>query len=149
MLERIMARFIDTYHTRNSLFDSFDRVSETSLVLRWKNGDNMNDIAVYVGFIVKGANEPILITINNFDLPNFSGAHAAGVEACNQINNDDLVKFYIDEDEDAIAQASLFFNAYKIPCDFSPELVLTVATTVALAVDDAYPILQRAKFTRR
>ena len=115
------------------------------VVFKWNGGDNLNDINIYVSVssLESGA---VMATISCYDFPNFSNHYAKGVLACNQLNNDELVRYFIDDEGDAGASLSILFNAYGVPSNFYPEQVLITAAMMALSADDAYAVFEKAKW---
>ena len=76
-----------------------------------------------------------------YDFPNFSDNYYAGLAACNKLNDDELVKYYIDDEGDAVSSTVLLFNSHNIESGFNPEMVLIAASSMALSADDAYAVL--------
>ena len=128
----------------NTLFDDYDIPNENTVVLKM-DGENLDNIGIYVSFNVMESGA-YLVSLGCYDLPNFSKHYAAGIEACNRLNDEELVKYYIDDEKDAVCHTTLLFNAYGVTSAFSPEQVLICATMMASSVDDAYPILEKAKW---
>ena len=127
-----------------TLFSDYDD-SHESIIRVTYNGDNLSEINVYVSFSLMD-DGTMMANVGNYDLPNFSSNLAAGYKACNKANDDEMIKFYIDDDCDAVTQVTLIFNGYGISHDFSAEQVLCAAVQTALAVDSAYPMFQSAKW---
>ena len=134
--------FLETLRRDNQLFDALDDSGEI-IRLDWREGDNLEEISIYVSFKVLD-NGTEMAHIGCYDLPNFSDRFDKGVRICNQLNDDELVKYYIDDEGDAVTTTTLLFSSCGVTAQFSPELVLAYANTTALSVDDAYPILARA-----
>ena len=136
--------FISTLRRHNQIFDNLDESNENSLRLTWNGGDNLDEIDIFVNFSVLESGA-LMAHIGCYDLPNFSDCYDRGVRVCNQLNDDELVKYYIDEEGDAVTTTTLLYNSHGVPSEFSPEQVLSYANTTATSVDDVYPILINAK----
>ena len=143
-VETMRELFIRAVKRDNRVFEGYDATNEKTIKLTM-NGENLHEIDIFVSFscMDDGA---MLAHIGCYDLPNFANHFEKGVRACNQLNDDEIVKYNIDDEYDAIASISLLYNAHGIPSEFSPEQVLTYATIMATSVDDAYPVLERAKW---
>ncbi len=141
--EHLKELFIDAFNKENLAFNEID-TSHDSLVVLTAKGDNLEEINVYISFAIN-SDGSILSNIGCYDFPNFIGCEEAGYRACNQLNNDEWVKYYIDKDGDAVAYAVVLFNGYEINNEFSPEQILSVATIMKLSADYAYPVLKEAK----
>ena len=137
----IRRRFIEAIESKNSLFDSYNDSNENTIVLTWNGGDNADEIEIYVSFKIMD-DDAVLASISCYDFPNFTDNYYAGLAACNKLNDDELVKYYIDEDGDAVSNTVLLFNSHNIESDFDPNLVLIAATTMAMSADDAFPVLE-------
>ena len=137
--------FIRTLNRNSDFYRDYEELNE-KIVRVVFSGENINEIAVLVNFGVTDSGTQI-VNISCYDLFNYDDKYAAGVLACNEANDEGLIKYYIDEDNDVVAQSTLLFNAYGIPSQFSPELVLSQALMVALSVDDEYPIFAKAKWS--
>ena len=142
--ELLKSIFIETLKAKNTIFDDFNSPNENTVTLK-ASGENLDEISIYITFSVMESGA-YLISIGCYDLPNFSKHYDIGVKTCNQLNDDELVKYYIDEDGDAVSHTTLLFNAYSVTSDFSAEQVLICATMMATSVDDTYPILEKAKW---
>ena len=134
--------FLETLREKNQLFDELDDSNEI-IRLDWREGDNLDEISIYVSFKVLDDGTE-MAHVGCYDLPNFSDRFDKGVRICNQLNDDELVKYYIDDEGDAVTTTTLVFGACGVSVRYSPELVLTYANLTALSVDDAYAILSRA-----
>lgn len=143
--ENMINMVIQTLKAENKVFNDYDLPRDEMLVLKGE-GENINEINIYVSITVVDSGS-IVVSINCYDLPNFSNCYEKGLRACNQLNDDELVKYYIDDEYDATANATLIFNGYGISNQFSPQQVLCNATMMALSVDDAYAVLERAKWS--
>lgn len=137
--------FIRALKREDTIFENYDEAKENMVVLCMK-GDNLDEVNVYVSFseLDSGA---MLCHIGCYDLPNFSKHYAIGIKTCNDLNDDTNARFYIDSDGDAVVSMSVFFNAYGIYSEYVPEQVLTYATMIAINADNAYPILEKAKWS--
>lgn len=127
-----------------TLFSDYDDSHENIIRVTY-NGDNLSEINVYVSFSVMD-DGTMMVNVGNYNLPNFSNNLIAGYKACNKANDDEMIKFYIDDEGDAVTQFTLLFNAYGISDDFSAEQALCAAVQTALAVDSVYPLFQSAKW---
>ncbi len=143
-VETMKNSVISVFNCNSTFFNDYDDSNDTTLVFK-ASGDNLDDINIYTSFREMD-NGAILVSMGCYDLPNFSKQLAVGYATCNQLNDDELVKYYIDDDGDAVAQRTLIFNGYGVSSTFSPEQVLISATMMALSVDDAYAVLERAKW---
>ena len=143
MTAQLISALINSYSNGNTIFDSCEQRSENMLLFNWSGGDNLDEIGIFVTIKILDSGA-VLASIGCYDLPNFSGNRQAGIVACNQLNNDELVTYCIDDEDDASAQLTILFNSYNIASYFSPEQVLIAATMMAYSVDDAYPILEDA-----
>jgi hypothetical protein len=139
------SEFIRTLLRNDEFYRSYEELNEKIVRIVF-SGENINEIAVLVSFGVTDSGTQI-VNISCYELFNYEDKYAAGILACNQANDEGMIKYYIDEDKDVVAQSTLLFDAYGLPSHFSPELVLSQALMVALSVDDEYPIFARAKWS--
>ena len=138
MMKRL---FVRALQTEDHIFSDYD-ASDDSTVVVTMNGDNLSTINLYISFnCTDGGSMQVLI--NNFDLPNFSDNKVAGILTCNKCNDDELVKYYIDDEDDTVVQCVLMYNAYDISSEYSAGQVLIHATTMALSVDEVYPLFRQ------
>lgn len=135
---------VEALKEENSVFDRYDDSKDNTLVLYYE-GDNLSEIGIYISFRTMDSGA-YLVSMGCYDLPNFSKHYQAGIQACNKLNDDEMMKYYIDSDGDAVTNMALMFNAYGVSNDFSPKQVISFAVMMALSVDDAYPVLERAKW---
>ena len=136
--------FIQTLIENDFLFASFEERNEHTIKITFR-GDNLKEIDILVT-ILEAGEDSILTSVSCYDLFNFEDKYAAGLVACNKANDDSVVKFYIDEDNDTVVRSTLLFNGYAIDAEFNPGIVLTQALQIKLAVDDEYPNFAKAKF---
>lgn len=144
-IQAMKTEFLRALLRNQNCYESHEELSEKIIRVVF-SGDNLNEIPVLVSFGVTDSGTQI-VNISCYALFNYEDKYAAGILACNQANDEGLIKYYIDEDKDVVAQSTLLFDAYGIPSHFSPELVLSQALMVALSVDDEYPIFARAKWS--
>ena len=123
---------------------SYETRGDSSVSIAF-DGDNLDKIEVHVAFVTT-EDGTMGAVINCFDLFNFKDKLAEGLMACNQANDDELIKYYLDSDYDVVACSAVTFNAVGVECAFIPELVLTEAMLVALSVDETYPTFAKAKW---
>ena len=136
--------FVDVLDKYDDAYSSYAVMNEKTVKVTFA-GENLSEIDCMVSFTVLDSGT-MMAVINNFDLLNFEDKYAEGVLACNQASNDGMVSYYIDEENDAVAEFTMMFNAFGIPSQFSPEQVLGSVISMAMDVDDAYPIFAKAKF---
>lgn len=144
-IQAMKSEFIRTLLRNDEFYRSYEELNEKIVRIVF-GGENINEIAVLVSFGVTDSGTQI-VNISCYELFNYEDKYAAGILACNQANDEGMIKYYIDEDKDVVAQSTLLFDAYGLPSRFSPELVLSQALMVALSVDDEYPIFARAKWS--
>lgn len=137
--------FVDVLDKYDDAYDSYAVMNEKTVKVTFA-GDNLNQIDIMVSFTVLESGT-MMAVLDNFDLLNFEDKYAEGVLACNQASNDGMVAYYIDEENDAVAEFTMMFSAFGIPSQFSPEQVLSNAIMLAMDVDDAYPIFAKAKWS--
>lgn len=137
--------FVDVLNRYDEAYGSYAVMNEKTVKVTFE-GDNLSEIDCMVSFSVLSSGT-MMVVINNFDLPNFEGNLAAGVLACNEASNEGMVSYYVDEDNDAVAEFTLMYNSFRIPSQFSPEQVLGSVISLAMDVDDAYPIFGKAKWS--
>ncbi len=103
------------------------------------SGDNMQSIPVYVFFDEDG--DP-LVTFKCWDIANFKSKTAAGMLACNTMNNEyRWVKFYIDDDCDVICSCDAYIDAGTCGSE-----CLSLVQRVVSICDKAYPTFMRALY---
>ena len=141
-----LTHVVEMMQSTNCIFDTYEFSNDDMIVLRWRGGDNLNEINIYVSVRTMDSGS-ILVSMSCYDFSNFSNHYAKGLIACNQLNNDELVKYYIDEEGDAASHTTLLFNAYGVSSSFSPEQVLITASMMALSADDAYAVLEKSKWS--
>ena len=137
--------FVNVLDRYDEAYDSYAVMNEKTVKVTFA-GDNLNEIDCMVSFSVLNSGT-LMVVINNFDLPNFEGNITSGVLACNQAANDGMVSYYVDEDNDAVAEFTLMYNSFGVPSQYSPEQVLGSVISLAMDVDDAYPIFGKAKWS--
>ena len=137
--------FLRTLNRYDDFYSSYEELNEKIVRIVF-SGENLNEIPVLVSFGVTDSGTQI-VNISCYALFNYEDKYAAGILACNQANDEGMIKYYLDEDKDVVAQCTLLFDAYGIPSQFSPELVLSQALMVGLSVDDEYPIFAKAKWS--
>jgi hypothetical protein len=125
---------------RTTIFDSFDQYKTDNGVQLSFTGENLKDITIHVMFACTDGGTPFA-NVSCYDLPSFTGALFAGYKVCNELNCDELVKYYIDEDDDAVSHGVLVFDEDN----YAADLVLQLATMTAFSVDESYPKLLMAK----
>ena len=140
-VEMMKKLFVRTLQVEDHIFDTYDDSDPSTVVLNM-TGDNLNEISLYVSFTCMN-NGSMQVLINNFDLPNFSDNKVAGILTCNKVNDDELVKYYIDDEDDTVVQCVLMYNAFDIASEFSAAQVLIHATSMALSVDEVYPLFMQ------
>lgn len=145
-VENMKKMFIIEYEEENSVFCGCREFKEETLALEYK-GESLESCDIYVSFLSNDDGTSIA-TVFCYDLPNFSTCFEAGLRACNQLNDQEFVKYYIDDDGDAVASAVLTFEMHGIKNLFSPQQILAIATTMALSVDIAYGVFEKEKWTR-
>ncbi len=136
--------FIRTLKRENEFFERYDD-SRDDMVSLYVEGDNMEQIEIMISFS-RLNNGSLMVHVACYDLPNFSSRLEAGYRLCNALNDDELVKYYIDDDGDLVTTNCLFYNAYGVSCDYSPEETLILATVTATSVDEVYPKAQKARW---
>lgn len=137
--------FIRTLIENDHLYASFEERNEHTINITF-HGENLKDINVSVTCIEAG-DDAIVASVTCYDLFNFEDKYSAGLIACNKANEDNMmVKFYIDEDNDVVVKTTLLFNGYGVDAEFNPGVVFTLALQVMLSVEDEYPNFAKAKF---
>lgn len=101
------------------------------------SGDNLKSIPVYVFFDKDG--DPI-ISLKCWDISNFKGKEARGINACNNLNNQyRWVKFRLDDDADIVASIDAYIDDYT-----GGETCLKLVKRMVNIVDEGYPTFARA-----
>ena len=133
--------FIEVLKEENKAFSNFDATRPNAVILSCR-GENLESFSICVTFVSNpdGASTAI---VNCFDLPNLARHVDAGLRAVNKLNDDEMVKYYIDPRGDVIASSATVFNAYGISNGFSAHQVLASATIMALSIDTAYLSLSK------
>ena len=99
-------------------------------------GDNLNSIPIFVTF----GREMRVVTVNFWNIANFKNREAAGILACNYLNQQNAwCKFWLDEDADVIAQIDSFFDEDGCGSD-----CLTLVKIMRKKIDETYPEFMRA-----
>ena len=137
--------FLAALEANDDFYTKYEQAAD-HMIRVYFSGENLNEIIVYANFSTTSDGTG-LVTITNYNLPNFDDKYGAGVLACNEANDEELVKFYLDEDNDVVVQSTLMFNAYGLSTEFSPMYVVQQLMTMALSIDDAYPIFAKAKWS--
>jgi len=142
--ERMKTLFVNLMEIRQAnnktIFDSYDQYAMEKGVTLNFGGENLNSISISIMFAVTDGGTPFA-NISCYDLPSFSGKLFAGYKVCNELNCDELVKYYIDEDDDCVAHGVIVFD----DDNYAPSLLLELATMMALSVDESYPKIMMAK----
>ena len=101
------------------------------------SGDNMKSIPVYVIFDKDG--DP-MVQLQCWEIMNFNNKEGEAMVACNELNAKyRWIKFYMDKDNDIIAECDAYIDAAT--CG---EECLKLVKRVVNITDDAYPVLARA-----
>ena len=141
---RMKELMIQTLEGYDGILTGYEDKGENTLQLTF-TADNLESIDIFVslGVMNDGA---MFASLSCYDLVSFENNYAAGLVACNKANDDDMVKYYIDEDKDTVVHAIELFNAYGVAGDFDASKVLIRAIMMALAVDEEYPVFAKAKW---
>ena len=140
-MKELMVGVLEKY---DGILTGYEDKNEGTLQLTFA-ADNLESIDVFVCLSVMD-DGAMIASLSCYDLVSFENNYAAGLTVCNKANDDDMVKYYIDEDKDTVVHAIELFNAYGVACDFDPAKVLLRAIMIALAVDEAYPVFAKAKW---
>lgn len=102
------------------------------------NGDNLKSIPVSVSFDSDGDN---MVTFHCWEIANFKSKLSDGIIACNFLNNKyRWVKFYIDDDGDAVCSTDAYLGE-----DCGKECMQLVLRIVNIT-DEAYPVFMKALY---
>ncbi len=134
--------FIDTLKQEQSIFSTYDDVNESTVSIGF-NGQHLEKVNIYITFMPSEEGY-CTVTLGCFALPNFSARYQKGLELCNQLNNTEMVKFYLDKEGYVTMYSALSFNSFGVSNEFSPKQILSTASVMALCADRAYPMLQQA-----
>ena len=95
-------------------------------------GDNLKTIPIFVFFDKDG--DP-LVTFKCWEIANFKDKEAAGIIACNQLNNQyRWVTFYVDDDADVITQIDSYVSE-----ETCGAVCMSLVKRMVNIIDESYP----------
>ena len=99
-------------------------------------GDNLKSIPIFVFFDKDG--DP-LVSFKCWEIANFKDKEAAGIIACNQLNNQyRWVTFYVDDDADVITQIDSYVDD-----ETCGKICLSLVKRMVNIIDDSYPEIMK------
>ena len=118
---------------------NYDDSREGVIVIYFEGGDNLDEIPCYATVRTLDSGS-VIASVSCYEFPSFKN-DIGGYIACNKANDDALVaRFYIDEDDDAVAH---FCSVYEF--GFDPRHFMSQLEYFANDMDDAYPFFREAK----
>jgi len=117
-----------------------DTIREGVIVFYFEGSDNFDEIPVYV--TVRETDSGTVVASGScYEFFNFASDLVGGYRACNKANDDALVaRFYIDEDDDAVAHYCCLYEF-----GFDSRHFFSQLEYFANDMDDAYPFFRAAK----
>ena len=118
---------------------NYDDSREGVIVIYFEGGDNLDEIPLYATVRTLDSGS-VIASVSCYEFFSFKN-DMGGYIACNKANDDALVaRFYIDEDDDAVAH---FCSVYEF--GFDSRHFMSQLEYFANDMDDAYPFFREAK----
>ena len=103
------------------------------------NGENAGSISILVAFDEDGDE---IVEFGCMKVMNMKGKEPGAILVCNELNKYyRWVKFYIDDDGDIICKSDAYIDVFN--CG---KVCQNMLTRMASIIDEAFPILAKAKF---
>lgn len=117
-----------------------DTVREGVIIFYFEGSNNFDEIPVYATVRTMDSGS-VIASVSCYEFFNFGTDLMGGYRAYNAANDDALVaRFYVDEDDDAVAH---FCSVYEF--GFDPRHFFSQLEYFANDMDDAYPFFRDAK----